>query len=64
MTAAGTTALDLMTRVVTTADPDEHIGAAARRLLGGGYKRLPVVSDGRLVGIVSRRDLLAAAYAS
>lgn len=60
--ASATTAADLMTRVVTTASPDDEVRVTARRMLEGGRKRLPVVaSDGRLVGIVSRRDVLAAA---
>jgi CBS domain-containing protein len=52
-----------MTRVVITAAPDDDLATAARRMLEGGHKRLPVVAAGRLVGIVSRRDLLAPAYA-
>jgi CBS domain-containing protein len=61
--ASGTTALEIMTHVVTTASPDDELRVAARRLLESGYKRLPVVAtDGRLAGIVSRRDVLALAY--
>jgi CBS domain-containing protein len=61
--ASGTTARELMTHTVTTAAPDEDLRATARHMLESGHKRLPVVADGRLVGIVSRRDLLAPAYA-
>lgn len=61
--AAGTTAGEIMTRAVTTASPDDELRVAARRLLESGYRRLPVVAtDGRLVGVVSRRDVLALAY--
>jgi CBS domain-containing protein len=59
--SSATTAADLMTRVVTTASPDDEVRVTARRMLESGRKRLPVVaSDGLLVGIVSRRDVLAA----
>jgi CBS-domain-containing membrane protein len=62
--ASGTTARKLMTPFVMTASPDDELRVTARRMLESGYRRLPVVaSDGRLVGIVSRRDLLAPAYA-
>lgn len=58
--ASGTTARDLMTRVVTTASPDDELRVIARVLLESGHRRLPVVrADGRLAGIVSRRDVLA-----
>src|SRR5690606_11267370 len=47
--AAATTARDLMTRVVTTAAPDDDVRVTAQRMLEAGYKRLPVVAgDGRL----------------
>lgn len=56
--AAGLTAGEVMTTTVVTAEPGEEIGAAARRMLERGVKRLPVTEDGRLVGVVSRHDLL------
>lgn len=61
--ASGTTAREIMTHAVTTASPDDDLRVAARRMRESGHKRLPVVAtDGRLVGIVSRRDVLALAY--
>jgi CBS domain-containing protein len=56
--AAGLTAGEVMTTDLVTAGPDEDIQSAARRMLERGVKRLPVVENGRLVGIVSRYDLL------
>ena len=54
------TAGGLMTSAVHTARPDEEIAPVARRLVEGNVKRLPVVDEnGVVVGIVSRRDLLA-----
>ncbi len=61
---SGTTARELMSPGVMTASPDDELRVTARRMIEAAYRRLPVVaSDGRLVGIVSRRDLLAPAYA-
>jgi CBS domain-containing protein len=56
--ASGLTAADVMTRHLVTAAPGEDIAAAARRMLAANVKRLPVLDEGRLVGIVSRHDLL------
>jgi len=56
--AEGRRARDLMTVDVDTASPDEDLATAARRMLEKHHKQLPVVSDRRLVGIVSRKDLL------
>lgn len=55
------TAHGLMTKNVHTAAPGDDVTSVARRLLERGIKRMPVVADnGVVVGIVSRRDLLAA----
>ncbi len=46
-----------MTKEPTTAEPDELLIRASHKMLSGGFHRLPVVSDGKLVGIVTDRDL-------
>ena len=55
------TVRDLMTRHVETASPDETILDAVDRFRGGGFRHLPVVEGGRLLGVVSDRDVLRAA---
>ena len=56
--STGMTAGEIMTTGVETARPHEAVQAAARRMVECGVKRLPVVDDDRLVGIVSRADVL------
>lgn len=56
--AAGLTARELMTAAPDALAPDDDIAEVARRMLERHHKRLPVVVDGRIVGIVSRHDLL------
>jgi CBS domain-containing protein len=56
--ASARVARELMTRTVETASPGDDLAVAARRMLEGRHKRLPVCEDGRLVGIVARHDLL------
>jgi CBS-domain-containing membrane protein len=59
--AEATVAAELMTRPAVTVDPLATVTEAARRMHRAGVKRLPVVDVvGRLVGIVSRVDLLSA----
>jgi len=57
--ARGAVAADLMTAPAVTIGRDASVVDAARRLHARGVKRLPVEDAlGRLVGIVSRADLL------
>lgn len=56
---AGRTASELMTSASATASPDDDLRRAARAMLEQRHKRLPVVEHDRVVGIVSRSDLLA-----
>ena len=51
---------DAMTRDPHTIAPNVSIASAAMALETHGVKRLPVVENGRLVGIVSRADILRA----
>ena len=51
-------AADIMITEVVTIGPDEPLGEAARRMLERRIHRLPVVEDGRLVGIVSAFDIM------
>ena len=44
---------DVMVERLVTAAPDEPLGDVARRLVKERIHRIPVVDDGRLVGIVS-----------
>ena len=53
-------AADMMTRHPDTVDPDTSVREAARLIHETGHNRLPVVEDGRLVGVVTRLDVLGA----
>ena len=55
-----TEALRLKGPPVETIDADSSIIEVLERFLGSRYRRFPVVSAGRLVGVISRRDALRA----
>jgi CBS domain-containing protein len=58
--AFASTAADMMTRDPDTVSPDTTVREAAGIVHKSGHNRLPVVEDGRLVGVVTRVDLLGA----
>src|SRR4051794_41640018 len=53
-------ASDMMSADPDTVGPDTDVRDAARHIHDTGHNRLPVVEDGRLVGVVTRVDLLGA----
>lgn len=57
---AGVHAGEAMTRPAVTIDPDRPLSEAARVMTERRIKRLPVVRDGRLVGIITRTDVVRA----
>jgi len=46
-----------MTRNVTTLEPESKLLDAVLLVRSSGYRHIPVVKDGRLVGILSDRDI-------
>jgi CBS domain-containing protein len=52
---------DYMTVSVATISPDKDVLDVANLFLGSNYRRFPVVENGKLLGQVSRRDILRAA---
>ena len=56
----GSKAKDVMTHKVITVDPDASLQAIANLFEKHGIKRVPVVKNGQLVGIVSRANLVQA----
>jgi len=55
---------DVMTSKVVTATPDTPLRDIATLLEKNGIKRVPIVKDGKMVGIVSRANLLQALASS
>ena len=58
--AFAATAADMMSSSPTTVEPDTKAEEAARIISESGHNRLPVIEEGRLVGVVSRADVLGA----
>jgi CBS domain-containing protein len=51
---------DYMSPKPQTVGPDQSILTLAEKFIQGPYRRFPVIDNGRLVGIISRRDVLRA----
>lgn len=49
---------DIMTRSVKTVTPSTHVTEAYSMMLEGGFRHLGVLEGGKVVGIVSDRDIL------
>ena len=58
--AAAATARDMMTADPVTVEADDAVRKAARLIADSGHNRLPVVEGGRLVGVITRVDVLGA----
>ncbi|GAA5120866.1 HPP family protein [Haloechinothrix salitolerans] len=59
MDASGELRVDaMMSTPVEVANAETHVTELARRMLADGLRCMPVVTDGVLVGVISRHDLL------
>jgi CBS domain-containing protein len=47
----------IMSRIRTVADPDTPIQVAVQRMANRGIRRLPIIQEGKVVGIVTVTDL-------
>jgi CBS domain-containing protein len=56
--AADTTVREAMTPQVVSLPPQADLVALVNALSAGRIRRVPIIDNGRLVGIVSRRDIL------
>jgi CBS domain-containing protein len=52
------TVADIMTREVITMDKDTNLLEICELFLNKNYKRIPITSGNKLVGIISRKDML------
>ena len=53
-----------MSRELVTLDEDDTLAHAQRCMARGRIRHLPVVREGRLVGLITHRDLLMASFSS
>jgi CBS domain-containing protein len=51
-------AADLMTTEIVYFAEDEDLMTVFKSLVESNFRRVPILSDGKLVGIVSRRDII------
>lgn len=56
--SVGNTARDVMNENVVTTDPEEDVEILAALMVKEQVNPVPVVEDGRLVGVVSRADVI------
>lgn len=49
---------DYMTKDVVSFDVSDDVIAVCECLVNNHFRRVPILSDGRLVGVISRRDLI------
>jgi CBS domain-containing protein len=49
---------DLMTREVSTCSPDDGIDQLMQQMTEGRFRHLPVVADGKMIGIISIGDVV------
>lgn len=55
---SGVKVKDIMSRRVTTAPPNMPIDAAAKIMIASGFRRLPVVTDSFVCGIITATDIM------
>ncbi len=57
-------AKDIMTKFPLSLDPDDTTGLAADIFLANKFHALPIIEDGRLIGLITTHDLLRFSFDS
>lgn len=55
---AGRPVCEFMTTGVETLEMDDRIAFAIQKMDVGGYRHIPILDEGRIVGVISARDIL------
>jgi CBS domain-containing protein len=58
-----TTPVTIGRKKLVTVAPDERIEVAAKTMADAGVKKLPVLEDGKLVGILTQTDIVNSSFA-
>ena len=48
---------ELMSKIQTFAEPDTPVDVAVQRMINNRIRRLPVISEGKVIGIITVTDL-------
>lgn len=54
---------EIMTKDVVTCDANDRINKVLDKMKDSGYSGLPVLKNGKLVGVITRKDIIKAGYA-
>lgn len=57
-----TTVNSAMSKRPVTIEPDERVESAAKLMAKANVKKLPVLDDGKLVGIITQTDIVASTF--
>jgi len=53
---------DVMTSEVVSFRPDNNLADICQCFIGSPFRRVPILDDGRLVGLISRKDIVSFAF--
>ncbi len=60
---AGKTPVSTMKKKLVTVEPTERLEVAAKLMATAGVKKLPVMEDGTLVGMITQTDIVNSSFA-
>ena len=59
----GSTPVSIEKKRLETVPPEERVEVAAKTMADAGVKKLPVVDEGSLVGIITQTDIVSSSFA-